>query len=278
MPRRWTLSEEREKREELVELYVRQNKTIGEIRQILDLSSEAVHDRLVRLGIPTRPKRWPKTSHNARILTVPALSPDLAEFCGVLLGDGHINPGQIYITVNVKTDASYVPYLQNLVERLFKFRPRISPDKSGVVVDLYVTSIHLVRELRGIGLYSSNKVRDQVSIPDWIFAEPEYQQGFIRGFFDTDGSIYLLKHFHAPQMLFKNRSIPLLEGTRRILLNLGYHPSKISGCSVYLTRRRDIERYVAEIGFGNFKHLERARRFGVQSAWSVVREQPAVYH
>lgn len=83
----------------------------------------------------------------------------------------------------------------------------------------------------------------------------------MRGFFDTDGSIYGFKHFHAVQMSFRNRSFPLLEVTRRILLNLGFQASRISSYSVYLTRREDMRRYVEEIGFGNTKHSTRAARF-----------------
>ena len=150
-----------------------------------------------------------------------------------------------------------------MLERLFHFRPRVTAVKYGSTVDLYVTSAYLVRELRRIGLYSSNKVRDQVSVPDWIFSHPEYQRRFLRGFFDTDGSIYQLKHFNAVQMSFSNLSLPLLDGTRQLLLTLEYHPSRVSGHSIYLTRRRDIKNYVKEIGFGNLKHLQRAQRFGI---------------
>jgi hypothetical protein len=232
MPRRWTELEEREKREELTELYVRQNKTIFETGAILKLHPGSVYDRLVRLGIPTQPKGPQRGSHNARILHVPAHSGDLAEFCGIMLGDGHLGTRQLTITANIKTDAQYVAYVQDLVEALFHYRPPRSQVKDHSVVDLYLTSTPLMRELPSIGLYSANKVKDQVGIPDWILSEIEYQQRFVRGFFDTDGSIYLLKHFNAPQMLFKNRSIPLLDGTRKILLNLGYHPSRISGYSV----------------------------------------------
>lgn len=157
-----------------------------------------------------------------------------------MLGDGHLGIQQFMIAVNVKTDALYVAYLQRLIEQLFHDRPGITADRGGVVVDVFVTSKHLMRELHKIGLYSSNKVRDQVGVPGWIFGMLGYQKRFVRGFFDTDGSIYLLKHFNAPQMLFKNKSIPLLEGTRQILLNLDFHPSRITGYSVYLTRRRDI--------------------------------------
>lgn len=132
-------------------------------------------------------------------------------------------------------------------------------------LDLYISSAQLVRELREIGLYSSNKVKDQVGIPHWIFSDVECQRRFVRGFFDTDGSIYLLKHFNAPQMLLKNCSRPLLDGTRQILLGLGYHPSRVSGYSVYLTRRSDVETYAREIGFGNLKHVKRAQAFGVRA-------------
>lgn len=261
MPKRWTEQEEREKRQELFELYIMQNKTIFEIAAILGVSSATVYDRLIRLQIAVRRSEKPRYN-NARVIDLPSLSGDLAEFCGVMLGDGHISPAQILITVNINTDSLYVPYLQDLLERMFHFRPRVTSVKYGSTVDLYITSAHLVRELRKIGLYSSNKVRDQVSIPDWILRSPAYKRRFLRGFFDTDGSIYRLKHFNAVQMSFSNLSVPLLEGTRQLLLDLGYHPSRFSGHSVYLTRQEDIRTYIREIGFGNLKHLRGAQRFG----------------
>ncbi len=105
MPRKWTRQEEKEKYEELFELYVRQKKNIFEIGPPLGIAGSSVYDRLVRLGIPRRP-----SSTNARIIYLPPPTGDLAEFCGVMLGDGHVGLSQIFITVNVKTDASYVLY------------------------------------------------------------------------------------------------------------------------------------------------------------------------
>lgn len=261
MPARWTAEKEKEKHQELLELYANQNKTISEIGAILSVAPNTVYDRLIRLKIPIQREHKPGYN-NARVINVPPPSGDLAEFCGIMLGDGHIGLAQIFITVNIKTDSAYVPYLQDLLERLFHFRPRVTAVKYGSTVDLYVTSVHLMRELRRIGLSSSNKVRDQVGVPDWIFSAPEYQRRFLRGFFDTDGSIYRLKHFESVQMSFSNLSMPLLEGARQLLLGLGYHPSRVSGHSVYLTRQKDIKTYIREIGFGNVKHLERAQRFG----------------
>jgi hypothetical protein len=179
-----------------------------------------------------------------------------------MLGDGNIAAAQLRVTVNAQTDLAYIPYLQDLFERLFAFRPRLARSRHGRV-DLYLTSASLVRCLSTIGLHSRNKVRDQVGIPRWIFDSLEYRQRFVRGFFDTDGSIYRLKRFHAVQLSFRNRSTPLLDGTRQALLDLGYHPSLTSNYAVYLTRRRDIQRYIQEIGFGNAKHQFRARAFGL---------------
>ncbi len=56
MARRWTANEEKEKRQELVELYVRQNKTIFEIAPTLSMTSTGVYDRLCPIKNPY-PKR-----------------------------------------------------------------------------------------------------------------------------------------------------------------------------------------------------------------------------
>jgi intein/homing endonuclease len=269
MPRRWSLLEEEKKKDELIELYVEQNRTISEIAPVLRITPNSVYDRLIRLNIPVQRDKKPG-ANKARILHVPPPSEDLAEFCGVMLGDGHIGSGQIFITVNIKTDRNYVPYLQDLLERLFQFTPRVTKIINEAVVNLYVTSTYLVGKLRDVGICSPNKVRDQVGVPDWIFDAPDYQRGFLRGFFDTDGSIYRLKHFDAVQMSFSNRSMRLLEGTRQILLGLGYRPSRLNDHSIYLTRRAHIEKYAREIGFGNLKHYARAAIFGIISTPRIM--------
>lgn len=268
MPRRWTPQEEEEKRRELIELYERQNLSIGKTATILRIAEGTVYDRLLRLNIQIGKELKPRYA-KGRIIPLPPLSGDLAEFLGVMLGDGHIGGGQLWVTVNAQTDLPYIPYVQDLFERLFLFRPRLTRYRQGTV-DLYLTSSSLVRDLRAIGLSSPNKVRDQVGVPGWVFGSLEYRRRFIRGFFDTDGCIYRLKHFNAVQMSFSNRSMPLLDGTRQALLDLGYHPSRVSDHSVYLTRRSEIRRYIQEIGFGNTKHELRAKAFGVMPKFSHI--------
>ena len=262
MPQRWTIKEENRKREELLDLYVNQNKAIGEIGKILSIGESTVFDRLKRLDIPTFPERKPHYLNKKRgSLVFPDFCENLAEFFGIMLGDGHIGLGQIWIYINTTTDRKYIPYVENLLEFLFGIKPGHHYRKNDDMVDLFISSVELINYLKEKGLFVTNKVKYQVDIPSWILNKDSYKKSFLRGFFDTDGSIYNLKF--GTQMSFCNKSIPLLLSTRKILLNLGYRPSNVSSYKVYLTRQPDLEKYVNEIGFGNQKHIDRAKNFGI---------------
>lgn len=262
MPRKWTKEEERRKHKELVDLYVEQEKTIFEIADLLGIAFQTVYDRLKRFEIPTRPEmKGGVTVQNEPQL--PSKSGLLAEFVGIVLGDGHISScsGQIHVYLNFEADGDYVDYVKKLLEDLFSLKVGIIPKKGTKAVDIFVTSVKLIRFLRKLGLSSSNKVKDQTDVPGWIWGSESMKKGFLRGFFDTDGSIYRLKF--GVQMSFNNRSLPLLVSTREILLDLNFHPSSVSSTSVYLTRKEDLKMYVEEVGFSNQKHLDKAKRFGI---------------
>ena len=77
----------------------------------------------------------------------------------------------------------------------------------------------------------------------------------MRGFFDTDGSWYKLRW--GSQIAFNNKSQPLLSSARNMLLLLGYSASRAVGYKVYLTKKKDIERFFKEIQPHNIKHLQR---------------------
>lgn len=249
MPAPWTKTEERLRRRELIELYTKANKTIGEIAQVLDLAESAVYDRLIRLDIPVRP--WTKLKYNNRNfnITVPTYSPDLAEFVGILLGDGHLTPTQVTVTLGTK-ESKYVQYVTELMRKLFKVKPKIITSKRGDKV-VYLGSTVLVRWFLGMGL-AYNKAASQVDIPNWCFRKKEFLSRVIKGLIDTDGSIYKLKF--GIQISFCNKSQVLLHSVRRALLSFGFSPSQASANKVYLTKREDIDLYFKIIGFSNVKH------------------------
>lgn len=261
MPRRWTIEEETQKREELEDLYIDQNKTIREVGEFLGVGESTIFDRLKRLNIPSIPESKPNFLNKKKGLTFPNFSDKLAEFFGIMLGDGHLASGQIWVAINNNTDRKYRPYVRDLLKSLFGVDPGCSYRKKEDMKNLFLSSVDLIRYLEGKGLYATNKVKAQVDIPSWILKKDSYKKSFLRGFFDTDGSIYSLRF--GVQMAFTNRALPLLKSTRDILISLGYSPSKISRYRVYLTRKPDLYKYITEIGFGNPKHLERAKIFKV---------------
>lgn len=256
MARRWTLREAAIKKRELERLYIRENRTIGEIAHLISRGQSTVYERLVRLGIPVLRSEKARYNNVRTDLHIPVTRSDaLAEFIGVLLGDGHLTPTQVTVTLGSKDE--YAGYVQALMGALFAVRPKKVTLVRGDYL-IYLGSTQLVRWLLSMGL-AFNKVKAQVGIPRWIFARTSFRRAVIRGLFDTDGSVYRLRS--SCQISFCNRSRPLLHSVRRILVGLEFHPSRISGYNLYLTRRDDLKRFVREIGFGNQKHTRRFLQF-----------------
>ncbi|MBI4599548.1 hypothetical protein HY732_01355 [Candidatus Uhrbacteria bacterium] len=260
MPKRWTKIEEAVKRKELLELYVRRNKTIIEIAEILGITYPSAYERMRRFNITPCPYKKEHYRNKKRV-TLPPLSSDLAEFMGIMLGDGHRSDGQLIVTINARDDYGYIAYVAKIIKRLFNRNAGVQYRRCHNTADVYFGSVEAVSYLTRIGLTAKNKVKEQSNVPTWVLRNSSYCKKFIRGFFDTDGSIYRLRG-KAVQMSFSNRSRPLLDSLRLMLLNLSYHPSNATHV-FYLTRKEDLQRYISMIGFGNPKHRQRAHEFGL---------------
>lgn len=256
MPARWSKEVELIKFQELNDLYVIQNKTIFEISKILNITYQTVYDRLLRLNI--KPDRSRKKGNNCvSLVTIPYIhTRSLAEFFGIMLGDGCLTPTQITVTLGNK-ELSYVNYVSRLITKLFNIVPRIYKRPKGYYV-VYFGSTKIVKWLQSNGLIF-NKVKGQVKPPDWISKKDFCMEGFLKGFFDTDGSIYKLRF--GVQLAFTNRSLPLLSGVKYALDTLGYFPSKICGFKVYLTKKKYVLRFIKKINPANLKHRQRADQF-----------------
>jgi len=259
MAKRWNKSEESIRKKELVEMYVRKNKTIGEIAKILNLEQSSIFKRLLRLKIKSDPsKKNGYKNINYGVVIPGQYSSKLAEMLGILLGDGHLSPTQVVVTLGKKDE--YVDYVSDLMKQLFLARPRVITTRGGHFV-IYLGSTRLVRWFLDMGL-AFNKVDSQVDIPSWCFKNKRFLVNVIRGLIDTDGSVYKLKSGNV-QISFCNRSIPLLKSTRSALLSLGFFPSKISGYNIYLTRKNDLHKYYKEVGFNNKKNEKRFLEFNI---------------
>lgn len=197
----------------------------------------------------------------------PRRSALLAEFIGVMLGDGCLSSRyQVGISFNSQTDRAYARHLQRLFQDLFELSApmRLRTGTNGGTV--VASSRALVEYLVAIGLVNGSKVAHQVDVPPWIWHAPAYWWACVRGLMDTDGSVYQYSHqvfgriYKHVALCFTNRSRPLLSSVRRLLESFGFRPRQ-RRCQVYLHRREEVRRYARLIGSRNEKHLRKFQRY-----------------
>lgn len=195
----------------------------------------------------------------------PRNSQALAEFLGILIGDGHLSPYWMSVTTNSETDREHAEFVQKMIWLLFGLRARIRKEKGQNALTVVVTAKNLVDFLHKKGMPKGNKLADNLCVPAWIKKSKSYKKSFLRGLFDTDGSVYQdfrtikNKRYQGVCLLFSSASESLRKDVREILSALNYGPTGGVGThrSIYLRKRANIVRYFKEIGTNNPKHQKR---------------------
>lgn len=196
----------------------------------------------------------------------PRKSKNLAEFIGIMLGDGGITDSQITVTLNREADRDYISYVKNLLNTLFGEYPKHLKRKGSLADSIYYNGINIVKNLEKLGLRRGNKVRQQVEVPKWIHNNKEYSKSCCRGLMDTDGCIAIHryyvggKRYFYKKLIFTNHSIPLANFVFSTLLNNGLHPKMFSNLEkrrVWLYNSNEVIQYLDRIGSSN----ERLLRF-----------------
>jgi len=196
----------------------------------------------------------------------PGYSLELAEFIGIMLGDGGLTNYQLNITLNSQTDKEYLVYVKSLLEELFHIQSSIILRKKERAACIVASGRNLVELVERYGLKVGNKVRQSVSIPAWVLRRNEFAVACLRGLMDTDGSCYAYTHSVNKKrycnfaLCFTNASQPLLKSVYVILGKNGYHPC-VTGRRVYVYRENEIKEYFQKVGTHNPKHLGNYKRF-----------------
>lgn len=201
-------------------------------------------------------------------IAYPPESELLAEFIGIILGDGGITKNQVTITFNRDTDKAHSIFIQSSIKKLFNISSTISKRISDKGDDIVVSSRNLAEFLLSKGLKIGSKVHNNADVPKWILKDNVYKISCLRGLIDTDGSFYLYKHgvnnkyYINFSMCFTNHSKALLNSTSRLLVSLGFNPVE-SDRRVYLHKKMDIVKYFEIINSHNPKHLGKYKKFRI---------------
>lgn len=192
----------------------------------------------------------------------PKRSAELAEFIGIMMGDGGISKYQAIVTLHHIDDLEYAAFVANLITKLFKVTPSIRHVLKNSVNNIIVSRKELVEYLHELGLPIGNKVKQKFDIPEWIKQDQRFSIACLRGLVDTDGCIFTHRYrvkdtqYAYKKLSFTSASEPLRQSVRALLQKLEFHP-RIAGDDVRLDRIEDMKRYFSIIGSHNPKHLRR---------------------
>lgn len=194
----------------------------------------------------------------------PDYSKSLAEFMGIVLGDGSITKYQVTITLHYKDDKEYSKFVVGLIKKLFNVYIGISYREKKSVVNYVVSRTELVKFCtEKLGLKKGNKVKQQVDIPDWIKQNKQYAIACARGLVDTDGCIFNHKYkvkekwYSYKKLTFTSYSKPLRESVFNILKNNGLNPRLAQDRDVRLDSIKDMQKYFQIFSSHNPKHLKK---------------------
>ena len=184
-----------------------------------------------------------------RRIKFPSKNKSLAEFFGIITGDGYIGQyklsnrivSNIEISGNKIKDLDYMKdFVSSLIEELFNIRPNIYLRETDNTIRIIIYSKGIFIFLKNLGFPIGDK--GNIIPPKWIVDNSEFLRVFVRGFFDTDGNLCFKNKYNKkyPVLSLASKSNDLLESIQKYL--------KLYEIPSYLgTHRANNSRYKKEV-------------------------------
>jgi hypothetical protein len=203
-------------------------------------------------------------------------SEELAEFFGILTGDGYINyyPNDYKSSLEIAGDSRFDEmYLKNhvakLVKILFNLESSYSIKKGQNSIYLRLISKGLINYLSTIGFKKGRK--GQIGIPEWILHDKTHMTFFLKGMIDTDGSIHFRGDY--PIISISSKSEVLIKHLFNFIQKEGfklknyYKEERIekrgyNNSVVYKVRlngHENLNLWLKLVGFRNERHLNKLK-------------------
>ena len=201
---------------------------------------------------------------NERGVDLPGINEKLAEFLGILFGDGYFlnkrNKYTIGIALNLSEDSLYFEYVASLIKELFNINPTVQKRKAQNRLDLIINSKAVFWYLRMLGFPIGVK-KNRLTTPNWIIKNKDFIKSFLRGIFDTDGSLFFAKRGtyklnEYPVIEIKMCDSKFIDQLSKLLSLLGFKSVKRK-YKIQLNGRELTEKWINEIGIRNFNSISR---------------------
>ena len=211
---------------------------------------------------------------------------DMAELLGIHIGDGCISVNNRYSEYYLGGDLTQErDYHDQWVSHLFNKKVMIPLFKKKVVYKehpkvgvygFYIFNKELVEFFIKLGIKAGTK--RNVRVPIEIMKNQSLSKRFLRGLFDTDGTIYFSKNYsvknpihNRPKIKLDSVSNGLIDDVTELLTNLGLNtiPRKMYQgkknlnpfYGVIIDTVKDVNLFLKIIGFKNSKHYTKWQIF-----------------
>jgi len=218
-------------------------------------------------------------------LVLPKASTKLAEFFGLMAGDGFIGkyPSQYKSLLEISGDANldkiYLEtHVRPMIKGLFGMEPTFVKRKKQNTIYLRLCSKGLVNFLAERGFPVGYK--NQIGVPGWILENDLFFEYFVKGIYDTDGSLALLnrrqkKFLFYPRVCLSSKSKPLIAMVNFFLIKKGLpttsffdsvrtdkrtgKASRMHG--IHINGRKNLQKFMNTISFRNPRHLNKFEKY-----------------
>lgn len=194
-------------------------------------------------------KKW-QTEH-AIDYAVLEYDGNLAEYIGVVLGDGHIErfPRTERITiVGDSRKPDFITHYAKLTEILFNKIPKVKKIKgvNALKIDFYQKHIS-----KRLGIPTGNRKNFLYQLPAWIENNDECLIRFLRGLFEAEASLSIHLPTCTYNFAFSNMNPHLLKIVGNALRKLEFHP-EVRHNAIRIRRKAEVERLKNLIHFRQY--------------------------
>jgi len=190
----------------------------------------------------------------------PKLTKKLAEFLGILAGDGCVceTNSEISVTCSALVDKNYAEkHVGKLFARLFGVKPTILIRGTGITCRIYSKKLkEFLAKKQG---FPVGNRKNRTFIPKRIRKNKKLLSCYLRGLFDTDGSVYGRRK-NSIVINYTSYSGKFLEQIKKSLMALGFSPC-LSGNSIFIYNQKQADLFFKKIKPKNLKHIAKYKIF-----------------
>ena len=210
-------------------------------------------------NIRPRIKQYVVINNKTKEIRLPSKADNsLAEFIGILAGDGHLSQinYEISITCDSVTDKDYITnHVPKLIYKLFGLKASIQKSKYARAIKCRIYSKKLCEFLNKEYGIPIGKKKGQLHIPLQLQKNEGFLKSYLRGLFDTDGSLYFRRK-SGKVISIISRDHSFLKEVKNALKQLNFSPS-LSGKNLYIYNQEEINKFFSEIKPANSKHMKK---------------------